>query len=135
LTSIVNRLAPFNLPLQVKFYTSSFSSKCTSLISFGIDGNCTAGAILLAVTNVPEDLMWSETYNTLFGRTNSPYDSRRTGRGSSGGEGALIASAGSIFGIGSDVGGSIRIPAMFNGVFGFMLSRGRTKTPKKLYIL
>uniref|UniRef100_A0A914EAV7 Amidase domain-containing protein n=1 Tax=Acrobeloides nanus TaxID=290746 RepID=A0A914EAV7_9BILA len=81
-----------------------------------------AGAILLAVTNVPEGIMWGETANTLFGRTNNPYDTRRAPGGSSGGEAALISSGGSIFGIGSDFAGSIRGPASFCGIYGFMPS-------------
>ncbi|TKR63187.1 hypothetical protein L596_027048 [Steinernema carpocapsae] len=59
-----------------------------------------------------------ESSNTIYGRTNNPYDSRRGVGGSSGGEGAIIAAAGSVIGIGSDIGGSIRIPSVFNGVFG-----------------
>jgi fatty acid amide hydrolase 2 len=62
--------------------------------------------------------MWWESNNTIYGRTNNPYDSRRIVGGSSGGEGALISSAGSVFGIGSDTGGSIRTPAAFTGIFG-----------------
>uniref|UniRef100_A0AC34RPJ0 Amidase domain-containing protein n=1 Tax=Panagrolaimus sp. JU765 TaxID=591449 RepID=A0AC34RPJ0_9BILA len=77
-----------------------------------------SGAILLAITNVPEAAMWFETNNQIYGRTNNPYDLRRAVGGSSGGEAALIAAAGSVFGLGSDIGGSIRIPAIFNGVFG-----------------
>lgn len=59
--------------------------------------------------------MWCESNNVLYGRSNNPYDLSRVVGGSSGGEGALIGAAGSLLGIGSDVGGSIRIPAMFNG--------------------
>lgn len=77
-----------------------------------------AGAILLGITNVPEAAMWTESNNQLFGRTKNPYDIRRGAGGSSGGEGALIAAAGSVIGIGSDIGGSIRIPSIFNGIFG-----------------
>nr|XP_042912734.1 fatty-acid amide hydrolase 2-like [Parasteatoda tepidariorum] len=62
--------------------------------------------------------MWYESYNKVYGRTNNPYDSNRTCGGSSGGEGALIGAGASVAGIGSDIGGSIRIPAFFNGVFG-----------------
>uniref|UniRef100_A0A914CQP3 Amidase domain-containing protein n=1 Tax=Acrobeloides nanus TaxID=290746 RepID=A0A914CQP3_9BILA len=83
-----------------------------------------AGAIVLAVTNVPEAIMWCESANTIYGRTNNPYNIRRTCGGSSGGEGALIAGAGSVIGLGSDVGGSIRIPAAFNGVFGLKPTSG-----------
>ena len=77
-----------------------------------------AGAIPLGVTNVSELCMWLESDNRVYGRTNNPYDSRRIVGGSSGGEGAIIAAGGSPFGLGSDVGGSIRLPAFFNGVFG-----------------
>lgn len=77
-----------------------------------------AGAIPLGVTNVPELCMWMETYNRVYGRTRNPYDRRRIVGGSSGGEGAIIAAGGSPFGLGSDLGGSIRMPAFFNGIFG-----------------
>jgi fatty acid amide hydrolase 2 len=68
--------------------------------------------------------MWIESHNHLYGRTNSAYDARRTAGGSSGGEGAAVGSGGSPLGIGSDIGGSIRLPAFFNGVFGHMPSCG-----------
>lgn len=77
-----------------------------------------AGAIPLGVTNVSELCMWMESHNKVWGRTRNPYDPRRIVGGSSGGEGAIVASGGSPFGLGSDIGGSIRLPAMFNGVFG-----------------
>lgn len=77
-----------------------------------------AGAIVLGVTNVPELGMWMETNNKIYGRTNNPYDLTRTPGGSSGGEGAIIAAGGSPFGIGTDIGGSIRIPAAFCGIAG-----------------
>ncbi len=77
-----------------------------------------AGAIVLGVTNVPEGGMWMETHNKLYGRTNNPWNLARTPGGSSGGEGALIAAGASPFGIGSDIAGSIRIPAAFCGIVG-----------------
>ena len=77
-----------------------------------------AGAIPLGVTNVSELCMWYETNNRVYGRTNNPYDPSRIVGDSSGGEGAIIGAGGSPFGLGSDVGGSIRMPAFFNGVFG-----------------
>jgi fatty acid amide hydrolase 2 len=77
-----------------------------------------AGAIVMGVTNIPEGGLWLETYNAIYGRTNNPWDPKRTSGGSSGGEGALVASGASPFGIGSDVGGSIRIPAAFCGTVG-----------------
>jgi fatty acid amide hydrolase 2 len=74
-----------------------------------------AGAIILGTTNAPEGGLWMETYNKIYGRTSNPWDLKRTSGGSSGGEGALVASGGSPLGLGSDVGGSIRIPAAFCG--------------------
>ena len=84
-----------------------------------------AGAVCMGLTNVPEGLMWYETYNTLYGRTGNPYDPGRTAGGSSGGEGAIIGAGASPFGLGSDVAGSIRLPAYFCGVFGHKSSGGR----------
>lgn len=83
-----------------------------------------AGAIPLGVTNTPELAMWMETYNTIYGRTNNAYDIRRIPGGSSGGEGAIIGAGGSPFGLGSDLGGSIRMPSFFNGIFGHKPSSG-----------
>ena len=76
-----------------------------------------AGAIPLGVTNTSELTMWIESENRLYGRTNNPYDATRTAGGSSGGEGAAVGCGGSPFGIGSDIAGSLRIPAFFCGVF------------------
>ena len=76
------------------------------------------GAIILALTNVPELLMRFQTDNAIYGRTNNPYDLTRTPGGSSGGEAALIAACGSPLGIGSDFAGSIRQPAHNCGITG-----------------
>lgn len=76
-----------------------------------------AGAIPLCTTNVPELGFWVESDNPIYGRTNNPYDLKRTAGGSSGGEGALVGSGASSFGLGSDIGGSVRMPASFCGVF------------------
>ncbi len=77
-----------------------------------------AGAIPLGVTNTSELCMWMESHNRVYGRTNNPYDAGRIAGGSSGGEGAIVGAGASPFGLGADVGGSIRMPAFFNGVFG-----------------
>ncbi len=77
-----------------------------------------AGAILVGITNVPAGGLWMETYNDVYGRTRNPWDLSRTAGGSSGGEGAIVASGGVVFGLGADVGGSIRIPAAFCGCVG-----------------
>jgi Asp-tRNA(Asn)/Glu-tRNA(Gln) amidotransferase A subunit family amidase len=84
-----------------------------------------AGAIILGVTNTPELLMAWETDNLLYGRTNNPWDLGRTAGGSSGGEAASIASGCSAAGIGSDGGGSIRVPAHFCGICGLKPTPGR----------
>lgn len=77
-----------------------------------------AGAIPIGVTNTSEMTMWIESFNHLYGRTNNAYSRQHTAGGSSGGEGAIVGIGASPFGIGSDIGGSIRLPAFFNGVFG-----------------
>jgi Asp-tRNA(Asn)/Glu-tRNA(Gln) amidotransferase A subunit family amidase len=84
-----------------------------------------AGAIVLGVTNAPELLMAWETDNLLYGRTNSPWDVARTPGGSSGGEAASIAAGCSAAGVGSDGGGSIRVPAHFSGICGLKPTPGR----------
>ncbi|XP_061711123.1 fatty-acid amide hydrolase 2-B isoform X3 [Cydia pomonella] len=87
-----------------------------------------AGAIPIAVTNTPQLCMNWETYNNVTGLTMNPYDQKRTTGGSSGGEAALISSAASIVGVGSDIAGSLRLPPMFCGIF------GHKPTPKLLSI-
>ena len=83
-----------------------------------------AGAIPLGVTNTSELSLWIESTNRVYGCTNNPYDPARTAGGSSGGEGAAVGSGASPFGVGSDIGGSIRVPAFFCGVFGHKPSPG-----------
>lgn len=83
------------------------------------------GAVPFVRTNVPQTLMWAETFNNIFGRTSNPHNRSLTSGGSSGGEGALVALKGSPLGVGSDIGGSIRIPAAFCGVYGLRPSYGR----------
>lgn len=76
------------------------------------------GAVVLGVSNTSELCMWMESENRLYGRTHNAYDRRWTAGGSSGGEGALVGHGVVPFGLGSDIGGSIRMPAFFNGIFG-----------------
>jgi fatty acid amide hydrolase 2 len=83
-----------------------------------------AGAIPLGVTNTSELTLWIESVNRVYGRTSNPYDQRRTAGGSSGGEGAAVGCGASPFGVGADIAGSIRIPALFCGVFGHKPSVG-----------
>jgi Asp-tRNA(Asn)/Glu-tRNA(Gln) amidotransferase A subunit family amidase len=84
-----------------------------------------AGAILLGNTNTPEYLMAYETDNSLSGKTSNPWDVARSAGGSSGGEAAAIASGCSAGGVGSDGGGSIRVPAHFCGICGLKPTPGR----------
>src|SRR6266446_7251092 len=84
-----------------------------------------AGAILLGNTNTPEFLMAYETDNSLIGKTSNPWDTDYSSGGSSGGEAAAIASGCSAGGVGSDGGGSIRVPAHFCGICGLKPTPGR----------
>ena len=77
-----------------------------------------AGAIMIGKTNVPELGGDIDCENPVFGRSSNPWDNSRTPGGSSGGEGAAVASGLNAFGLGSDTGGSVRIPAHFCGVAG-----------------
>lgn len=85
----------------------------------------TAGAIIFGKTNTPEMAIPYETDNPIFGRTNNPHDLDRTPGGSSGGEAAAIAACLSPAGIGSDLSGSIRVPAHFCGIVGLKPTTGR----------
>ncbi|KAI9590976.1 amidase signature domain-containing protein [Syncephalis fuscata] len=76
-----------------------------------------AGAIPFVKTNIPQTLLAFECENPVFGRTLNPFNDKLTPGGSSGGEGALIGAKGSILGIGTDIGGSVRIPAHFCGIY------------------
>uniref|UniRef100_A0A8C5I0K7 Fatty-acid amide hydrolase 2-B-like n=1 Tax=Gouania willdenowi TaxID=441366 RepID=A0A8C5I0K7_GOUWI len=87
-----------------------------------------AGAIPLGVTNTSELCMWSESHNHLHGITKNPYNLERTSGGSSGGEGSIVGGAGAVIGIGSDIGGSIRIPSFYNGIFGHKTTPGIVST-------
>lgn len=78
-----------------------------------------AGAVLLGKTNVPQLMVWHECDNPVYGCTNSPFDLDRSPGGSTGGEGAAIAAHCSPLGLGNDLGGSIRVPAAWNGLCGF----------------
>ncbi|KZO96419.1 amidase [Calocera viscosa TUFC12733] len=84
-----------------------------------------AGAVLYAKTANPQTLLSLETNNNVFGRTLNVFNRKLSPGGSSGGEGALIAAHGSPLGLGTDIGGSIRTPAAFSGLYGFKPSVAR----------
>ncbi|XP_030768157.1 fatty-acid amide hydrolase 2-A [Sitophilus oryzae] len=90
---------------------ATFDADCVELLK-------KAGGILLGVSNIPQLNLWQETHNPVYGITNNPYDSSRNVGGSSGGESSIIAACGSPLGIGTDIGGSLRIPSFMCGIFG-----------------
>ncbi|CAG8943231.1 unnamed protein product [Penicillium salamii] len=83
------------------------------------------GAVLFVKTNVPQTMMTTDSHNNVFDRTLNPWNTKLGPGGSSGGEGALIALRGSPLGVGTDIGGSIRIPAHCCGLYGFRPSAQR----------
>ncbi|KAI1104665.1 amidase [Jackrogersella minutella] len=87
-----------------------------------------AGAVFYVKTNVPTAMMIAESVNNVFGRTVNPRNRKLTSGGSSGGESALITFKGSPWGIGTDIGGSLRIPAACTGIFTLRPSFGRFPT-------
>lgn len=86
------------------------------------------GAVIYVKTNIPQTLMVAESSNNIFGRVLNPHNTLLTAGGSSGGEGALVAMRGSPLGVGTDIGGSIRIPALCCGTYGFKPSASRIPT-------
>jgi Asp-tRNA(Asn)/Glu-tRNA(Gln) amidotransferase A subunit family amidase len=132
-----NTLGPLHgVPITMKssIDVAGYPSECGSRLRKGIVATTdaplvarlrAAGAIILGSTNVPEFLMAYETDNLVYGRTNSPWDLARTPGGSSGGEAAAIAAGCSAGGVGSDGGGSIRIPAHYSGICGLKPTPGR----------
>jgi amidase len=93
--------------------------------AFAVGKLKSAGGILIGKTNCATLCCDVQTKNDIFGRTNNPWDKSRTSGGSSGGEAAAISLALSPLGIGTDTGGSIRIPASYCGVFGYKSSIGK----------
>ncbi|KAI1854642.1 hypothetical protein JX266_000760 [Neoarthrinium moseri] len=87
-----------------------------------------AGAVFYVKTNVPTAMMIAESVNNVFGRTVNPLNRKVTSGGSSGGESALITFRGSPWGVGTDIGGSLRIPAACTGIFTLRPSFGRFPT-------
>ncbi|KIW89464.1 uncharacterized protein Z519_09620 [Cladophialophora bantiana CBS 173.52] len=83
------------------------------------------GAVLYVKTNIPQTLMTADSDNNIFGRVLNPHNTSLGAGGSSGGEGALIAFRGSPLGVGTDVAGSIRIPALCCGTYGFKPTSSR----------
>ncbi|MBL6691884.1 MAG: amidase [Pseudomonadales bacterium] len=126
----------FGIPMTIKDSLNTYDMVTTwgtsGRESFrpGKDASCVArlrneGAVLMGKTNTPEFTLAFKSSNSLFGRTSNPHDLTRTSGGSSGGAAALIAAHGTPFDIGTDTGGSIRLPAHFCGVAGIKPTTGR----------
>jgi amidase len=126
----------FGLPVTVKSSIATRGLKCEigSLLRRGnvphedavaVARLRAAGALILGTTNCPEFLMAYETDNLLYGRTRNPWDLERSPGGSSGGESAAIAAGLSAAGLGSDSGGSVRLPAHFTGICSLKPTPGR----------
>jgi Asp-tRNA(Asn)/Glu-tRNA(Gln) amidotransferase A subunit family amidase len=124
------------LPMTVKSSIATAGYKCEigSLLNEGdvpredaevVARLRAAGALILGTTNCPEFLMAYETDNLLHGRTRNPWDLERSPGGSSGGESAAIAAGMSAAGLGSDSGGSVRVPAHFTGICSLKPTPGR----------
>lgn len=109
------------ISLANKSFTAGIKSRRlvkASKNAIAVDRLMKNGLIPIASTNVPEMAMWWDSSNPVYGRSCNPYDLSRITGGSSGGEGAILAAAGSVVGLGSDIAGSIRIPCNFCGIFG-----------------
>lgn len=116
----------FKIPgLDSSIGLAALSFKPATSKSTLVDLLLDAGAVLHAKTNIPQTLAALDSHNWVFGRTLNPHNVTCTAGGSSGGEGALVCLRGSALGVGTDVGGSIRVPAMCNGLFGIKPSCGR----------
>ena len=126
----------FGLPVTVKSSIATRGLKCEigSLLHEGeipaqdavvVARLRAAGALILGTTNCPEFLMAYETDNLLHGQTRNPWNLECTPGGSSGGESAAIAAGLSAAGLGSDSGGSVRVPAHFTGICSLKPTPGR----------
>jgi amidase len=117
------------VPIHVKESFAVAGQPCTwGLVEFRdskaarnsvvVDRLLGAGAVLIGATNVPVGLGDWQTYNPIYGTTNNPWDLKRTPGGSSGGTAAALAAGLGYLSVGSDIGGSIRVPAHFCGIYG-----------------
>jgi amidase len=108
--------------------SKAYLSHTTTLDATVVSRIKAAGGILLGKTNLPDFALCWETDSSAFGRTNNPYDLKRSPGGSSGGEAAIIAAGGSPLGLANDGGGSIRLPAHYCGIAGYRPSIGLVPT-------
>lgn len=116
--------------LDTKDAITTWGTKGRTNVRPGADATCVArlreaGAIIMGKTNTPEFTLSFETDNLVYGRTNNPHDLNRTPGGSSGGAAAIIAANASPLDIGTDTGGSVRLPSHFCGIYGIKPTTGR----------
>ncbi len=128
--------ALLGVPMTVKNFCEVKGFKpdkgCRSLVGKPSEVDATAvarlreqGAVILGLTNTPEFSIGYETDNLVYGRTDNPYDFQRSPGGSSGGEAAALAAQCSLIGVGSDLSGSLRVPAHNTGVACLKMTQGR----------
>jgi amidase len=103
---------------------AEFASNVPAADALGVSRLRQAGAVIFGKTNTPAYAGDWQTYNDVYGRTNNPWDISRTAGGSSGGAAAAVAAGITPLEFGSDIGGSIRNPSHFNGVYGLKPSWG-----------
>jgi len=127
------------IPISVKecYYVKNCDSTagCPQFLHDPVDHDClmvktlkSFGGIPFCLTNVPQTMLSLQCSNPAFGATGNAFDPKREAGGSSGGEGSLLGSGGSILGIGNDIGGSVRNPAIFNGIYSLKPTHGRHLT-------
>jgi Asp-tRNA(Asn)/Glu-tRNA(Gln) amidotransferase A subunit family amidase len=116
--------------IQVKGFDSTVGFSCHAGKPYAVDGPMVrllkdAGAVPFVKTNLPTTLLSFESTNDVWGRAKNPHNDKYSPGGSTGGESALLAFGGSRIGIGSDVAGSVRVPAHFSGCYSLRCSTGR----------
>ncbi len=126
----------FNIEgLKTTWGNPAFKDSVSNYTSVAIERLLAAGAVVFGKTNVPLLLQDLQSYNAIYGTTRNPYDTTRTPGGSSGGGAAAVAAGLSAADFGSDLAGSIRVPASFCGLyshkpsFGVVPTRGHSLTP------
>ena len=105
----------------VSFVGKKVAKEHSALVKLLLD----LGAVLYIKSNIPQTLMTADSENHVFGRTLNPHKLTLTAGGSSGGEGAVVAMRAALLGVGTDIGGSIRVPALCCGTYGFRPSASR----------
>ncbi|PSN60281.1 amidase [Corynespora cassiicola Philippines] len=113
-------------------YVSFLSHPPAAFNSVLVDILFNAGAVFYVKTNIPQTMMTADSHNNVFGRTLNPHKLSLTAGGSTGGEGALIAMRGSVLGMGTDIAGSVRIPALCNGISTLKPTASRIPFAKKV---